>query len=1512
MKRFYKIMRALIVTIIMIVITVPCATFVLLSFPGVHERIEKVAEQELSTLLCADVSIGSLSYSPFNRILLRDVAVSLDNDTVLTAQRLGAGVNLYELVVHNRPVINYIEIIGVDAKVYADSAGAPLNIQPILEHLKGDDSGTKSEFELMVNTVIVRNIAFSYDIGPCEEVDTVWDSTALACRPRFNPRHIHVTDLAADILLPRVGSNGIDVRVHRFKACESSGLEIKNLVATCSIDSTAISVRDFALETSHSHIALEPVAIRLVPGESLMHSIEHAPLSIATIGDAVVNLVDIAPFVPALAGVDEPVNVSLGANGCLDSEVGIEIKAHGDELELIANASCQNCLDDVDREVDGHVQVTVLKTDGLLAQRFLNDDLKRVIPAGTARVEIDATAIASRIDAMLQARVASTICEMSAMVDKFDTKTPLISYSLNVDSLNLGAVTAVERLGYISLSSEGAVRLGRRIPDFNALVDIKSIDYNSRCLSGISLNAEMRDGDFASHVESHDPLARLALDATGNIAGNDMALNLAGDVSCIALDELGLYSKIPSSTLATRISGALEGTCVDDLNGFVELSDVKFESLSDPSRNTSFDFLCLKAAGSPSNRKLSLSCDAANVNLAGQIYLSTLAKELHGTLTSTFPVLARQDDAPVSSDKSNNFNFTLDIKDTERWASKLSMPLSVLYPANVKGSFDGAHKELSIHGNLPYLRSGNKVIKETRFDGLVGKTPGTGSFELTTAVPTKHGYMTMDIDNEFVHNGIATTVNWFIDRKALFQGDVALNTQLSRDGRGISALVAIQPGELTFNDSTWTVAPASVYIQDGFIKCDGINVYRQGQHVAIDGYASSLPTDDLTVDVMGLDLGYLFESLSIDNVRLGGMATGKVYANSLLSGEPRLITPGISVSDISYNGCVLGDAIVRSFWDGDDRAVVLDATITPHDNRPPSYIHGGIYPLNDSIDLKFDIHKVPVDFMHHYMATYTDAVTGYASGDLRLWGNFKYIDMVGRVVPDDSVRLAVSFTNTVYSTADSIILNQGEIILDNLVVHDRYGHTAVVDGTVHHKFFKEPTFDIAIKDVDRMLVYNETPARNPRWWGTVYGSGWARIKGVPGIVDITANVTTTRGSSFKLVLEDTQSASEYSFIQFRDTDSLRRSLNPATEEERDIEMIRKLIAQSNGDDIASASDYNVDFTIDVTPATRMEILMDPVGGDCIKATGAGTMRLRYGSADEELGLWGTYTLEKGTYNFTMQDIIIKDFTINPGSSISFSGDPYKATLDIDAVYSLNANLADLDESFNQDRELNRTNVPVNAILKVDGELEHPDISFDLAFPTLNSDTYRKVKSIVNTDEMMNQQIIYLLALNRFYTPDYMGNNNRGGELMSVASATISSQLSNILGRINDNFSIAPSFRSDRGDFKDVEVDVALSSSLLNNRLLLNGNFGYRDKSLNSTQFVGDFDIEYLLNRSGNVRLKAYNRYNDQNFYVRTAQTTQGVGVSYRRNFDRLRDFLSKRPRREAVDTVAVPVDSLHR
>ena len=561
-------------------------------------------------------------------------------------------------------------------------------------------------------------------------------------------------------------------------------------------------------------------------------------------------------------------------------------------------------------------------------------------------------------------------------------------------------------------------------------------------------------------------------------------------------------------------------------------------------------------------------------------------------------------------------------------------------------------------------------------------------------------------------------------------------------------------------------------------------------------------------------------------------------------------------------------------------------------------------PKGELLDFTFDADKANVAFLRPFMSAFCDGITGLASGHARLWGTFHDLDMEGDVY-GENLKMDLGLTGTSYWATDSVHIRRGHIDLKNITLRDAKGHTALLNGWLTHTNFHEPHFEFNITQARDLLAYDIKPNDEHPWYGKVYGNGSVEIKGRPGLVNINVDMSTAAGTDFTFVLDDSEVASDYDFLTFRDVTPIEK--RPAAPVDTTPDLVRQLRRQVKKND-DKPSDYLMNFNIDVTPEAAMTLVMDPAGGDKIRATGSGTLTMNYGSANEDLRMYGTYVLNRGNYNFTFQDIILKDFTIEPGSSIAFHGDPYSAQLDIRAYYALNANLSDLDESFLQDRELNRTNVPVHAMLLVSGDMRRPDINFDLEFPTLTQDTYRKVRSIISTEEMMSRQIIYLLALNRFYTPEYM-SATRGNELVSVASSTISSQLSSMLGQLSDKFSIAPSFRSDRGDFSDIEVDVALSSHLLNNRLLLNGNFGYRDKSLNNNSFIGDFDIEYLLNRSGSLRLKAYNRYNDQNYYLKSALTTQGVGIVYKRDFDDIFDW-ARRLRRRFNRPKTIPADTV--
>lgn len=288
------------------------------------------------------------------------------------------------------------------------------------------------------------------------------------------------------------------------------------------------------------------------------------------------------------------------------------------------------------------------------------------------------------------------------------------------------------------------------------------------------------------------------------------------------------------------------------------------------------------------------------------------------------------------------------------------------------------------------------------------------------------------------------------------------------------------------------------------------------------------------------------------------------------------------------------------------------------------------------------------------------------------------------------------------------------------------------------------------------------------------------------------------------------------------------------------------------------------------------------------------MQIEYGTKTD-LRMYGNMGIISGNYNFSLQQIIHKDFKIREGSSIDFRGDPFDATMHVNAIYNVTANLRDLDEGLALQSP--RTNVPVNCVLNLDGMLRTPSISFDLELPGSNEEIERQMKSLVDTEDMMTRQIIYLLVLNKFYTPDYSQNAYSSSEFSAVASSAISSQISSILNSLTDKVQIGTNIRTSDDGIQDTEVEMLLSSQLLDNRLLFNGSFGYRNNTYQQkNDFVGEFDLEYKLTPSGEFRLKAYNHANDMYQYLKRSLTTQGVGIMFKKDFSHLSELFRRKKR----------------
>jgi hypothetical protein len=448
---------------------------------------------------------------------------------------------------------------------------------------------------------------------------------------------------------------------------------------------------------------------------------------------------------------------------------------------------------------------------------------------------------------------------------------------------------------------------------------------------------------------------------------------------------------------------------------------------------------------------------------------------------------------------------------------------------------------------------------------------------------------------------------------------------------------------------------------------------------------------------------------------------------------------------------------------------------------------------------------------------------------------------------------------------------------------------ALANGYVKHHHFSDFKFSADV-NFNNLLIFNAGKANNPMFYGQVFGTGTATLTGTEDVVNIDVTVRNNENSTISMNFVDEPDIVDYDFIRFvqhpKDTiPASRKSPNKALE-------IPTLVNSNSGTEI------RLNLLVEANPQASIEMVMDPVSGDKISGYGSGIMQIQYGTKTP-LKVLGNYTIERGKYNFSLQQIIYRNFDIQDGSTIAFTGDPYAAELNVKANYRLTANLGDLDQQLIENQQ--RSNVTVNCILQLTGPVRHPTVAFDIDLPNSTTELNRQVKSYLHTEDMMNRQIFFFLLLNTFYTsPEYGGNTRTRNDMSPLLTSTLSTQLSNILDAFTDKVQlVGTSFRqSNEGFGNSTEMELLLSSQLLNNRLIINGNFGYRDNPfLNGTQnsihWIGDFDLEYKLKQRGDIRLTFFNHYNYRNYYNLTPEMTQGLGIVFRKDFNHISDLFGK-------------------
>lgn len=1391
-------------------------------------------------------------------------------DSVYMADKNGEEmVSVNHIYAHIRPwpllkgeiLLNRVEVDGLYAHVHTDSTGE-LNIRFLIEAFT-PESPLQKPLALSLPTVEIKNSTLRYT--------NLHNRNEVGKQPSYAIDYddLLLTRLNADIAFSLL-DGVVDVMVNSLNFKEKSGLDVIDFKTNVLITDSTFSMPHLLLSMPRSKITIDSVSARIykTDGRIDLGKTEFG----FSIPQSKIIPSDFRHFVPQFAKLDKTLILDTHIFGQLDNFKATNLMArYGDVLSIKSNIRVTGLPDfknsyfkynienvkfdrasvqDIVAKVTGTPFVLPAEMDNLGVCRYsgkISGYLSDMVVNGTLK-----TAIGNIVtDASVQ--VTDSLRHLK------------VNGKIKSDRLNLAKILPDSELGDVSFSSVTDFEIGKNMQfNDNTSLRINHITYRNYKYRNIDINGNVTPDRFAGKIEVDDPNGYLYFDGMLSNVNNYRTVECNASVKNLNLYNLNLTDKNPELDVNFNLIANFEGDKWDTMDGLLLVDSLYL-------KNGQHDYLMEKFLLTAENKDKTaavVESDIINGGLAGEYSLIAVYDNILMLAAQHMPILKSITDVPAKA-RSNNLTFSFDIEPLKPLFTTVGIPWYTTDASMIYGHLNTVKNEVDLRIDVPRLTDGKTVVDNIE---IVTNNDNGLNFSVSASAVSKKSVIDVGVDIYAADNGISTVTHWDNNlTEHQMAGELLVNAGLSFDNGNGSLLtdIKILPTELILNDKLWAVSNGALFCdgQRAVIENIGVNS-EDNQNINIDGVISSNLEDEITVGLKDLSLDYISEFLPEETaISFGGVVSGFASVSDLFH-QPR-ITADVISDRFMFNKTYFGSVLAGCSFDNKNTALVFNGTVTDDNNVNTAEIDGKYYFVKDSLDIVAVANGLDISFIDYYIADIFGRVTGKAYGNAHIYG----ITKAQTVAVDvdafaENASIEVSFLNNRFFFSDSITMDRNTIDFGKIDIRDGYGNTGVLEGAIHHNYFKDMSFDLSVS-VDEMQVMNTTKAQSESFYGSAYASGLVTIRGDESQINILCKAVTEIGTRVYIPL-DSYYASENSFITF-------------------IEREDKSEIQDDVPDEKSETNVKLDIMLEVTPVAEAIIIIDSKSGDMLRAGGSGNLRLTYDINADDMKLYGNFIIDHGSYLFTFQNILRKEFNIKEGSSILWSGDVINANVNIDAYYRLTADLAEvLDEAILQNT--GRTSVPVECLLNLSGSLMQPNIKFNLNLPNSDEELNRALLNTVSTEEQMNRQIIALLLLGKFMKNENTNANTilSQNELFSVVSSTLSSQLNNWASQMFDNWGFGVNFRtSGEGDDRRNEYEFNFQYTP-NNRIIINGNLGYRDEAtaMSSNPIIGDIDFEYKLIQSGKLRAKAYTHTNDYREFKK-GLTTQGVGIVYSESFNSL-------------------------
>jgi hypothetical protein len=1441
----------------------------------------------LSKELNATVKVGGVNISALLNIVLEEVEVyDQKHNPLVTTHRIVLDIKSLKF---SRRILHVRKILLDEATVnLIRPLDEDINFQFLVDYFGNFNRDTLSmePWDVTVESFEFRNSGIS-----------MVDHNAPKIEYGFDINHFSFTELnieVKDILLEK---DTLQAAIERFSVKESGGFYIDNLTAGLFFSPGKSFIHNVRFVSQQSDITMD-IDLTHNGYEAFKNIIDDVSM-VVDLKPSAISLNEVGYYFHGAYGIDGLINVSGLFTGKVSNLRGKDITLkYGILTQLKGNFNLVGLPEigetfmnlSVERLVTNKHEIESFRLPDSSPQPYITlpDEVRKL-----GIISFSGNFTGFLYDFVAFGKFQTSIGSIStdiAIISNDDYKDVRFIGNVATRGFNMGIlVNDRENFGKISLSTHVEGK-GTNLNNFDARItgQIQSFTFRQYDYKQLMIAGDLSNRKFNGSFKVEDPNLFLDFGGVINFENQTPLMNFTARIENANLSKLNIYQRDSAyhSIFSTLIKVNGKGNSLATMEGEIHAYSTEYreKAVNENDSTENFvirtDLIALENyIISGKHKELKLFSDFVDARITGELNYDKIGSSINSFLYHFAPSRFSENPNPEKNGNGNSYQnaeFQIHIKNTQQLTQHFIPSVSVAPYSFFNGNFSTARNELVLHGRSDYAGFGNLLLKNVN----INVASNYQNLEITTTGSKLYLTDTLKLENFFTSGVISNDTLSFY---AQWENEGLKRNHGIIKSRGIikspqRTEFHVLPSYAFVNDSLWNISQDNKIIIDSTsVSIQNFHLSKQHEYLLVNGTLSENQEDVLAIRLNNFNLESFAFLLSDRQVDFGGMASGELQISDIKN-APNIHT-NLFIRNFSFNKDHLGDLSLKSQWDPREKAFRVNTEIIYRGNigtNKPVVATGYFYPnrKDDNFDLNIIVENLKMSVFGRYLEDFASNFRGLASGKFKLKGPLAAPHLSGKA---RLVRTGfrVDYLNTSYSFAHEIEVEKNHFKFDNLIINDTLGNSARASGIIRHRNFHGFNIDITVNP-ERMIVLNTQPHHNELFYGKAFATGHAHIHGPVNDIRIDVTATSNRGTQIFLPLDYYGELTESNFISFVSKDN-----------------------KENGSSLfqmPADMGISLNFDLSLTPDAEVQIIFDSKIGDIMRGRGFGDLKLEM---DKQgfFYMYGDYTIQEGDYLFTLQNLINKRFRMEQGGTIRWTGDPYDADINLRALYRLRTSLYDLAANQTDTSDVYRRRIPVETVLHLRDKLFNPSVNFEIQLPGTDESTREMIQRLITTEQEMNRQVFSLLILNRFVAPEDGFNSAIGYGMGTTSSELLSNQLSNWLSQISSDFDIGINYRP--GDeISSQEIELALSTQIFNDRVVIDGNFGVAGHNPAQTQrtsnIIGDVNVEVKITPEGKFRVKAFNRSNTFDIMNTNAPYTQGVGVFYRREFDSFGDLFRRK------------------